>query len=316
VTADDVRSRLATLRVHQSGGRRAPHKPLLLLYALGRFVAGVERLPFSKVESVLRGLLRDFGPLRAQYHAQYPFWRLQTSGLWTVHADGPLRTRASNTDPTRTSLHAANAVGQFTQETLACLRREPALVGEAAAMLLEAHFAPSLHDEIRTAVGLDLLASPATADPPAAPLRSPSRRRDAAFREAVLRAYGYRCAVCGFETRVGHALVGVDAAHLWWHGHGGPDDVRNGVALCALHHRLLDRGAFTLTRSAPAETRVETLVEVAEDAHGGDGFRRWLLDFHGQPIASPVQPADRVSEPAMTWHRREVFRGPARPTAR
>lgn len=309
MTADDFRSRLATLRVHQAVGRRAPHKPLLLLYALGRFAAGDERLPFSQVEPVLRGLLRDFGPVRAHHHAEYPFWRLQTSGLWIVHAEGPLQQRASNTDPTRASLHASNAVGQFTPAALACLQREPALVGEATAMLLEAHFAPSLHDEIRTAVGLDLLASPAGPPPPAT--RAPSRRRDAAFREAVLRAYGYRCAVCGFETRVGHALVGVDAAHLWWHGHGGPDDLRNGVALCALHHRLLDRGAFTLTRASPAET----LVEVAEAAHGGDGFRRWVLDFHGRPIAAPVQPTDRVAEPAMAWHRREVFRGPARPAS-
>ncbi len=309
MTADDFRSRLATLRVFKAGGQRAPHKPLLLLYALGRLADGQTQLPFREVEPVLRGLLRDFGPLRATYHAEYPFWRLQTSGLWTVHTDGPLQGRASNTDPTRTSLHAAHAVGQFTPETLACLRHEPALVGEAVAMLLEAHFAPSLHDEIRTALGLDLLASTAVVEPTPSARRAPSRRRDAAFREAVLRAYGYRCAVCGFETRVGHALVGVDAAHLWWHGHGGPDDVRNGVALCALHHRLLDRGAFTLTRPAPAET----LVEVAEDAHGGDGFRRWLLDFHGQPIAAPIQPTDRVSEPAMAWHRREVFRGPSRP---
>ena len=183
------------------------------------------------------------------------------------------------------------------------LAAEPSLVGRLAQALLDAHFPASLHDEILDAVGLDVDAhSPGTH-----PLAR--RRRDPAFREAVLRAYGYRCAVCGFEARVGGALVGVDAAHVRWHQAGGVgvDAVTNGLALCALHHRLLDRGAFTLADAG------EPVVEVAEDAHGGEGFERWLLAFHGRPIARPVSPEYRVAEPSVAWHRREVFRGPARP---
>ena len=125
----------------------------------------------------------------------------------------------------------------------------------------------------------------------------------------MLWAYGHRCAVCGFEARVANVLVGVDAAHLWWHGHGGPDAVSNRIALCAPHYRLLDRGAFTLT---PVGSR-ETVVEVAEAAHGGAGFEAWLLAFHRRSVAEPVQAADRVAEPSTAWHRREVFRGDAHP---
>lgn len=139
-------------------------------------------------------------------------------------------------------------------------------------------------------------------------LRSPRRRRDPAFREAVLRAYGYRCAVCGFETRVGNVLVGVDAAHVMWHTAGGADAVENGLALCALHHRLLDRGAFTLSVGGSASI----VVEVSESSNGGEGFAQWLLAFHGRPVAAPVSASYRVSEPSVVWHRREVFRGPGR----
>ncbi len=126
----------------------------------------------------------------------------------------------------------------------------------------------------------------------------------------MLTAYERRCAICGFEVRVGSALVGVDAAHVMWHQTAaeGVDHVTNGLALCALHHRLLDRGAFTL---ASAGTR-EVVVEVAEGAHGGPGFERWLLDYHGRPIARPVSASYRVAELSVAWHRREVFRGPAR----
>ena len=95
-----------------------------------------------------------------------------------------------------------------------------------------------------------------------------------------------------------------------WHqaGGAGVDDVSNGVALCVLHHRLLDRGAFTLR---PTSAR-ERLVEVSEDAHGGAGFEAWLLAFHGRPLAEPTRPAYRVAEPSAAWHRSEVFRGAPR----
>jgi hypothetical protein len=67
-----------------------------------------------------------------------------------------------------------------------------------------------------------------------------------AFRAAVLEAYLAECCVCGFSLRLVDGLIGVDAAHIQWHSHGGPDEVPNGLALCALHHRVLDHGAITV----------------------------------------------------------------------
>lgn len=43
----------------------------------------------------------------------------------------------------------------------------------------------------------------------------------------------------GFNVRLGHQLVGVDAAHIQWHQAGGPDTEENGIALCSLHHKCL-----------------------------------------------------------------------------
>ena len=76
MTADDLRARVAGLTVWTSGSQRAPHKPLLLLYALARFVGGQRTMPFSEVEPALRDLLAAFGPPRASQHPEYPFWRL------------------------------------------------------------------------------------------------------------------------------------------------------------------------------------------------------------------------------------------------
>ena len=40
---------------------------------------------------------------------------------------------------------------------------------------------------------------------------------------AVLRAYEYRCAVCAYDGQVGKISVGIEAAHLKWFSHGGPE---------------------------------------------------------------------------------------------
>lgn len=61
--------------------------------------------------------------------------------------------------------------------------------------------------------------------------------RDSQFRPAVLRAYGYRCAVCGCSLKL------VDAAHIVPVSYpDSTDEVTNGLALCRLHHGAYDNG--------------------------------------------------------------------------
>lgn len=304
LSPDTLRERVEALTVWKRGDQRAPHKPLLLLYALARFADGHERMPYSEIEPHLRRLLDDFGPARKTHHPNYPFWRLQHDGLWTLDGAEGLPSRKSNTDPPVTALRKHNPVGQFPREVAATLRAHPALIAHLASDLLEAHFPDSLHDDLLGAIGLDLDALDERGRTDGA-FRRRRRRRDPTFREAVLRAYSYRCAVCGFDARVGHTLIGLDAAHVKWRQAGGPDAVENGLALCAVHHRLLDRGAWTLTP--------EGRMQVAEEAHGGETFERWVLAYHGRPVAAPVAAHQRVAEPHLTWHYAEVFRRPARP---
>jgi putative restriction endonuclease len=56
-------ARLEALRQHRRGEQRSPHKPLLVLLALGRLTAtGTSELPWSEAESALAGLIAEFGP--------------------------------------------------------------------------------------------------------------------------------------------------------------------------------------------------------------------------------------------------------------
>jgi hypothetical protein len=105
----------------QQGGQRAPHKPLLVLYALGRWSQGNQAdIPVKDIDRDLTLLLKEFGPPRQSYHPEYPFWRLQNDGAWQVRADGPLKRRQGNQSGHRPSFwpppRSASAPGPLRRE--------------------------------------------------------------------------------------------------------------------------------------------------------------------------------------------------------
>jgi putative restriction endonuclease len=180
-----------------------------------------------------------------------------------------------------------DAPAGFTSEVLAAFDREPELIDVVALHLLERHFSPSLHEEILQAVGLDL-GTPA------------GRRRDASFRVAVLEAYLAECCVCGFSLRLVDGLVGVDAAHIRWHAHGGSDEVPNGLALCALHHRLFDHRAITVRE----DLRLRMARTVA-----GSSARELLQGLDGREVRLPVDQQLHPRPEHLRWHHAQVFQG-------
>src|SRR6266568_2383961 len=74
------------------------------------------------------------------------------------------------------------------------------------------------------------------------------------------RAYAYRCAMCGFDGRLGRNPVAIEGAHVRWHSQDGPDDLANAIALRQLAH---DPG---LQKPRPPG-RLST-ADPAADAHG------------------------------------------------
>lgn len=229
----------AGIRCFEAKRERAANKPLLLLYALGRLQAGELRLPYAQTHEPVAHLLRQFGTPRQRIHPEAPFSRLAADGLWELaHADDPSFWTASGdlkTGPAR----AAGVTGGFRKPIAEELRRDASLLRQVAHELLDRAFPPSLHAPILEAVGLDLEGGPR------------QRPRDPRFAYEVLRAYRRRCAMCGFGLRLGDGLVALDAAHIRWHAAEGPDSLDNGLALCALHHRLFDHGALTVVTVRP-----------------------------------------------------------------
>ncbi len=293
MTHNSVLKHFDALGVWTQGDQRAPHKPLLALYALARWSRGdYGAVPFADVDRDLTPLLKEFGPPRKSYHPEYPFWYLQNDGVWSLHSAGELRTRNGRSMPPKSELLSHHATGQFSDGVQAALRADPALVPEIAARLLESHFPESLHPDILEAVGFQTVE------------RTKGRKRDPRFRQRVLTAYEYRCAVCGFDVRLGTVSIALDAAHIRWHQANGPDEERNGLALCVLHHKVFDLGVFTVN--------AEGVLLVSEQANGTAGFGELLLRHHGTRVRPPQRPEWNPDPAFLGWHRQEVFKGAAR----
>ena len=288
---EQILQRFETLRQWGRDGERAPHKPLLVLYAIGKLLRGEDRLISyaEDIEENLRNLLREFGPRRDHYNPQFPFWRLQNDGIWEVSNANQIRQTTSG-DPYITDLREHNAAGGFNETISEQLQSDSELTFEIVRSLLNAHFPPSLHEDILQAVSIEL------------PLQAfDTRTRPSNFRINVLRAYEYKCAVCGFDVKLRDTPIALDACHIQWQTAGGPDEAMNGLALCVMHHKLFDRGAFTLSR--------QWQILVSDEAHGSVGFQEWLVNFHGQTISLPQRRSYYPEMDYIGWHVREVFQG-------
>ncbi|MGQ9917320.1 MAG: HNH endonuclease [Bryobacteraceae bacterium] len=140
-----------------------------------------------------------------------------------------------------------------------------------------------MHGEILAAVGLERHGEPAPAVEP--------------FRSSVLEAYDYACALCGHDVRLGKAALGLGAAHIRWRPAGGPDEVSNGIALCAIHHRAFDRGALTLDTTCR--------IEVSPWLSGTNGLWEMFTSLNGRRARLPKDAARAPTH--LLWHHKNVF---------
>lgn len=292
----DWLERAAGLRQWSRDGERAPHKPLLLLYALGRFQADAEsELRYSAVEADLKHLLAEYGPNRGTTPA-YPFHHLTNDMVWEVRTDrGP-----GSPGTAVTELRASGATGRLTTDLRAALCRESSLLGRMARVLLDLHFPPSLHPDLCEAVGLEL--ELAETDVRTAPQ---PRQRDRRMRESVLTAYEYQCAFCGYDGLIGASPVALEAAHVRWWAYDGPDDVDNGLCLCSLHHKLFDKGILGIGDSHRIMVS-QHFVGRSAAAHDH------VTALAGRPLIGPQPGVRPVAEAHRTWHTSEVFKGSPR----
>ncbi|HCB34850.1 MAG TPA: restriction endonuclease [Acidimicrobiaceae bacterium] len=302
MTDDEWLDRVRRIRQFSRNGKRAPHKPLLLLYS----VAKVQRCEPSEVSFVdyepeMRNLLAEFGPPQDELRTHSPFHWLQCDKLWNVATEEGIPSK-----PARATLLRAKAVGQLNSKFEKRLGCSSSLLYDVAEELLIANWPESLHDAICEAVGLWLIrhemeAARERARSVRATATPAKRRRDPQFRSDVLHAYLHRCAMCGWDAKLGDRPVGLEAVHVRWWAHGGPNATQNALCLCSIHQELFDRGALGITDD-------RRVVVSDQFAGSGDPVVAMVGSRRGRKLILPQRKEHQPKSDYLSWHRTHVFR--------
>lgn len=152
---EELFERIGRLRVYERDGERAPHKPLLLLWALGRFASGAQRTcHLAEVDEALGPLLAELSPRTRGKGAEYPFWALQSDGLWVVTPPGLKPRKGHTSRPAKTTLLGPSVRGSLSPDLLGLLEGQPGLLETVIARTLDLHFPTALHTRIREVLQL------------------------------------------------------------------------------------------------------------------------------------------------------------------
>lgn len=119
------------------------------------------------------------------------------------------------------------------------------------------------------------------------------------FRATVLRAYETRCSVCF----LGHTEL-LDAAHIIPdRDEAGIASVRNGLALCKIHHAAYDNNILGITPDLVVEIRSDLLHEI-----DGPMLQHGLQERHGQRLMTVPRARCERPNSVLLQQRYEQFR--------
>ena len=273
---------------------RAPYKPLLLLWMIGRLAAGMPtRVSFNEAELDLKLLMHRYR-LGRSVRVAFPFVYLGTDReLWrVVDSNGNNVARMPQSTKESPVFLRQEAVGALAPEFELAMH-DPKVRSAVVNALLKMEFPETLHEEILGEVGLGHLV---------AAEQSP---RDPRFKATVLRAYEDRCSFCGYDLRLGGSPVGIDAAHVQMRSRGGPDRIENGLALCVQHHRLFDYGALGL------DDDHRILVSEHLNLSDQESAAR-IKGLVGARIRRPLRRYRLPAPEHVVWHTKNLFKHPAR----
>jgi len=289
MTESELKKAILGVKCWQRNDQRAPNKPIMMAYALSRYLNGHDQF-FLYEESLhqdVHNLLKRFGPQRSIYHPEYPFWRLKNDGFWTVNNDEECKSRKSNTDPAKSELYKYGVTAGFDDDAFSVLNGNTQLILELLELILTESFPESIVPDIAAQLGVELNTRHLI-------------KRDPNFRKDVLRAYNYQCTVCGYDLRMDDVSVGLEAAHIKWKQFNGPCDVTNGLTLCAVHHKAFDKGAFSITE--------DYKIKLSDSLNGGEQAQRLFFNYENNQIVLPKKDKFLPNLGYLNWHQNEVFK--------
>lgn len=127
----------------------------------------------------------------------------------------------------------------------------------------------------------------------------PAKRvaRSRAFFRRVLKAYDRKCCMCGVAGSLPDGRSELEAAHIVSRSSLGADDVRNGLALCRVHHWAFDRGAI----------RIESDLSLTfNPAFLGNPANAHITTAASNKLALPSDTGEHPHLLALEWHRKRT----------
>jgi putative restriction endonuclease len=288
---NELLEQIGSMKLHGSKGLgSALKKPLLLLLLVSRIEnnrVDENRFRFEDIEKPLERLIREHGgrPAASGPKPEQPFSHLRSSPFWI------LRTRREYA-PGKTALVSdlrhPDSCAAFRPNVFRLLRSSADARARIVDWILDQWWPETLHGDIREDLGLDRLDS------------RRRRQRDQQFTIDVLENFRYSCAFCGFHAVLNGQATGIDAAHVQWHAHRGPDHLENGIALCKLHHWAFDKGILGLDE----QEHIQIADVFVAQSDGGLP----LESLEDRPLA--VLPRNRaIAKRFLQWHRSNVYLG-------
>ena len=258
--------------------------------------------PYEAIASELQVLLKRFGSPRQHQSPEYPIYRLRTNGLWILENLVPEVHVGVGGDLKTSTLKGSDIRCGLPLDIHRLLAAKPELCLWTIHHLLDNHFSKDDHQAIVKAVTLreigDLQLLPFESG------REETKYKEPQFRQQVIRAYEFRCTICDYDIRIDNQLLGLEAAHIQWPSNGGPDHVRNGLALCMVHHIAFNRGGISLSD--------DLRLLISPGMHGqSEAWNYWFQRHMDRSIRTPRE-SDHLPDPRhLQWHRRQVFRSDA-----
>ena len=137
---------LTSLRTGGPASNPRLHKPLLVALLLARYIhSGRETATYEEVVDPMQQLIERFDPASSSSpRPVYPFWRLQSDGIWSIRNAEEVPVTAAG-DPSPRSLTSEH-YGSWTPTALAMLRNGGAQTALQA--VLDRYFATENHSEL------------------------------------------------------------------------------------------------------------------------------------------------------------------------
>lgn len=308
-------NKFAQLRIDRSHERPAPHKPILLLSIIELIERGI--ITSNEIELTPEIVSTFLNYWNVLYPAQkgivaLPFFHLKSDGFWHLVPNDGYEKSFNLIRHIKSSYQIRDMVrhAYFDNELFALL-----LLDQNRTVLrrgiINDYFDPEERNRLVEAINLSREAmeyehllieeanEPYTANKPRERIRFKEKVREAGFRHVIMSIYNYTCSVCNMRILTLEGASVVDAAHIVPFSVSANDDIRNGIALCKLHHWSFDEGLISIDDSYRVMTT--PLLSVQRPTE-------WLLtDLKDKQIMLPQNETLYPAQEALHYHRENRF---------